>query len=288
MFDLILIDFSWLYNRYFFIAKSKPLCTNPSKEELATEVRRMLFQFLTLAGKSYPSAKVMLTLDPPTSSLENFKLNENYKQNRDKEAKKEVYAIIKDVVLSLADSLDNKFSFVRALGYEADQVIAYICNKFHEDYQVLIYSGDKDLLQLSALTNVYISDKYEKGSFILKTNKDIFEKFKNSKGEDFTRISTNKRDILKYRTLKGDSSDNLPPVFPRIKDKEIVSIIKDYWISEDTLSMERINDIIDDIRGDNVALANKLEEAKDTWLTNYKIMNLYGLEGIKIKKIRRG
>lgn len=285
MFNVILVDFSWLYNKYYYVAKVKPLRESNTPEDLALQVYDMLYRFLTLVEKSYLSSKFLLVLDSPLSTTDNISLNANYKQNRNKEEKKEVYRGFKEIVGRLSQKLSNKFNFVRALGYEADQVIAYLSEKYQKQYKVLIFTGDKDLLQMSYYPNVEISDKYEKGMFLLKSDKDIFEKFKNNKGEDFTRISTNKKDILKYRVLKGDQSDNLKSVFPRIKDTEIVDIIKHYWIDEETLSLSRISDIIDDIRGDNIKLAEKLQENAEVWLTNYKIMNLYNLEGLKVKKV---
>ena len=290
MFDLILIDFSWIYNKYYYVAKVRPLHTNKERESseyLIPNVRDMLFRLFGLIEKSYPSSKVYLVLDPPLSSTENFSLCSDYKQNRNKEEKKEVYKNFKRVVGELTQLLNKKFTFVRALGYEADQVIASLAEINQEDKKVLIFSGDKDLLQLSYFPNVEISDKFEKGQFLLKSDKEIFEKFKNSKGEDFTRISTNKKDILKYRVLKGDTSDNLSPVFPRIKDTEIISIIKEYWVDnqEEGLSEVRVSDIISDIRSDNKDLAEKLENNKETWLRNYRIMNLFGFKDLPIKKV---
>ena len=198
-----------------------------------------------------------------------------------------MYASFKDIVSALSKKLSNKFTFVRAKGFEADQVIAFLAEKY-KDKNVLIFSGDKDLLQLTYYDNVDISDKYERGTFLVKTDEEIFNKFKNSKGEDFTRISTNKKDILKYRALKGDPSDNLSSVFPRIKDTEIVSIIRDYWVDnqEEGLTEERVNKILEDLREDNPTLAIKLEENKSRWLTNYQIMNLYGLKGVEVKKVK--
>ena len=93
---------------------------------------------------------------------------------------------------------------------------------------------------------------------------------------------------LKYRSLKGDSSDNLSPVFPRIKDKEIVEIIKNHWVDnqEEELTEERIDKIIeDDLQYENPVLAEKLKKNKDIWLRNYKIMDLLHIEGMKIKRL---
>lgn len=289
MVDLILIDFSWLYNKYYFVAKVKPLQTSTSPEALEPQVHDMLLQFLTLVAKNYSSSKVLLVLDSPLSTTANAVLCAEYKRNRDSEGKKEVYKYFKDIVGKLSQELSKNILFVRAKGFEADQAIAYLAEKNKDNKEIIIFSGDKDLLQLSCYENVDISDKYEKGRFLVKSDKEIFEKFKNSKNEDFTRISTNKKDILKYRSLKGDVSDNLSPVFPRIKDKEIAQIIKDYWIDnqEEGLSSERADKILEDLDYDNPVLAQKLREAKDVWLRNYKIMNLFGLQGLTIKRVKK-
>ena len=290
MFDLILVDFSWIYNKYYYVAKTRPMHTLKelnSDEYLVPTLRDMLKRLFNLIGKSYPMARVLLVLDPPLSSTENFSLCQDYKQNRDKEEKKQVYKRFKDIVGGLSMLLNQRFNFVRAVGYEADQVIAYLAEKHQVDKKVLIFTGDKDMLQLSYYPNIGISDKFEKGAFILKTDKEIFGKFKNHKGEDFTRISTNKRDIIKYRVLRGDPSDNLGPVFPRIKDTEIANIIKNYWIDEEELTDARINDIIDDISGDDKELAYKLKGNRKTWLRNFKMMNLFGLKDIPVKKVVR-
>lgn len=253
-------------------------------------LERMLLQFLTLVHRSYPSSKVLLALDPATSSLKNKAIFEGYKQNRNKEAKKEVYQYIVDIIKRLSIKLDSEvFSFVREKFYEADQLLAYIVKKFHKNHEIIIYSGDKDLLQLTSYPNTFIADKFEKGHFLIKTDEEIFQKFKNSKGEDFSRISTNKRDILKYRSLKGDPSDNLSSVFPRIKDKEIAEIIQSHWVDdqEEPLTEERIDKIIeDDLQFENPSLAEKLRNSKDVWLRNYKIMDLLHVDDMNIRRLK--
>lgn len=288
---LVLMDFSWLYNKYYYVAKGSFSINDNNelneKEKLKSNLIRMLFQFLNLVKKSYSDTKVALALDSPTSTLSNFKIFEGYKQNRNKEEKKEVYSFLNDILEYLVKNLDYKsFSFIKAKGYEADQILAHLVKKYHEKFQIILFSGDKDLLQLSAYSNVFISDKFEKGNFIIKTNEEIFEKFKNSKGEDFTRISDNKKDILKYRTLKGDTSDNLSPVYSRIRDKEIKEIIQNYWLEDDELSEDLINTIIKRAEDYNFELAKKLRDNKKIWLRNYKIMDLFHISNIKMKRLK--
>lgn len=287
---LILIDFSWLYNKYYFVASytSNSIVKSTFNNTLEDTLYKMLHEFL-IRIVSISTAKVILALDSPTSTLNNFKIFEGYKQNRDKELKKEVYSILDGILKKLIKNLNKKsFAFIKAKGYEADQILSCIVKKFCKENEIIIFSGDKDLIQLTSFPNTFISDKFEKGNFIIKTDEELFKKFKNSKDEDFTRISTNKRDILKYRSLKGDSSDNLSPVFPRIKDREIVEIIKNHWVDdqEEELTEERINKIIeDDLQHENPSLAEKLRQNKDIWLRNYKIMDLLHVEGIKVKRL---
>lgn len=286
---LILIDFSWLYNKYYYVAKYSLTQDKGelNKETLKEILLRMLKQFFNLVNKSYPLSRIVLALDSPTSSLKNYQLFEGYKQNRNKEEKREVYRYLESIVAELIKCLNSKvFYFIRQKLYESDQLLAYIVKKYNKDCNIILFSGDKDFLQLTAYDNVFISEKFEKGKFIIKTDEEIFQKFKNTKGEDFRRISSNKRDILKYRVLKGDISDNLSPVFPRIKDKEVIDIIQNYWIDEGELTEERIKDILDDLKHDNLALAEKLKYNKDTWLRNYKIMDLFHVEDIKFKRLK--
>ena len=87
----ILIDFSWLYNRYYFAASYA--LGNDFKgnfnDTIENNLYRMLHEFLTRVINTN-KVKVILALDSPTSTLNNFKIFEGYKQNRDKELKKEV------------------------------------------------------------------------------------------------------------------------------------------------------------------------------------------------------
>lgn len=285
---LILIDFSWLYNRYYYVA-SYSASNSEVPVDIEAALERMLLQFLTLVHRSYPSAQILMALDPSTSTLKNKAIFEGYKQNRDKESKKEVYRYLVYIIKRLFVKLDSKvFSFIREKFYEADQLLAYAVKKFHKNHEIIIYSGDKDLLQLTSYPNTFVADKFEKGHFLIKTDEEIFQKFKNSKGEDFSRISTNKRDILKYRSLKGDPSDNLSSVFPRIKDKEIAEVIQNYWVDdqEEPLTEYRIEGILEDLEGDNPILASKLRENKEVWLRNYKIMDLLHVDDMNIRRLK--
>ena len=275
---VILIDFSWLYNKYYFVAKQR-------QGNTCTITKDMLTQFLNRVHKSY-KALTYVVLDPPTKNTINYSLNKAYKQQRDTSSKVEIYNHLPDVVKHLRLNLSPSFKFVKAKHYEADQLIAYLAEKYKDTHNVIVFSGDKDLLQLTYYNTVHVANQYKNGHFILLKDTEIYSKFSNAKKQDFTRISNNKKDILKYRVLKGDVSDNLPPIFPKIKDTEIQEIIKEYWVTEDYLTSDIIEDIISSISKTNYKLYSKLCNSKELWLTNYKMMNLFNLHVDTISILR--
>lgn len=275
---VILIDFSWLYNKYYFVAKQR-------QGNTCTITKDMLTQFLNRVYKSY-KAFTYVVLDPPTKNTVNYSLNKAYKQQRDTSSKVEIYNHLPDVVKHLRLNLPPSFKFVKAKHYEADQLIAYLAEKYKDTHNVIVFSGDKDLLQLTYYNTVHVANQYKNGYFILLKDTEIYSKFSNAKKQDFTRISNNKKDILKYRVLKGDVSDNLPPLFPKIKDTEIQEIIKEYWVTEDYLTSDIIEDIVSSISKTNHKLYNKLCNSKELWLTNYKMMNLFNLHVDTISILR--
>ena len=81
MFDLILVDFSWIYNKYYYVAKVRPLRED---NNLTPQLYDMLYRFFTLVDKNYPSSKKFLVIDPPLSGTENIKIYSDYKQQRNK------------------------------------------------------------------------------------------------------------------------------------------------------------------------------------------------------------
>jgi DNA polymerase-1 len=83
-------------------------------------------------------------------------------------------------------------------GFEADDIIATLTKKYaHEDFQVMIISSDKDLMQLIN-TNVLMYDAM-KNKMI--TEKNVEEKFF---------VSPNR--VLDVLALIGDQSDNIPGI----------------------------------------------------------------------------
>lgn len=263
---VLIIDFMNLYIKYYWVYKHS--YESMGTEEVHKKHVQGLTRFFSLIEKNNKDySKIYLVLDCARNNTDNKELFEDYKEGRIKED-----GINKnlDKVISLL-SIVPRFTILKNNKKEADEVIAYLALKHGKNSEVTIYSNDKDFLQLTANPNISITEKYEKGKFLILKDDDIFSKFKNSKKEDFRRISTNKSDIIKYRTFKGDKSDNISAAVPRLLDKDIIYIIQNCW-KESYLDKEVYYHIVDAI--DKEPLKNKVKEYRDNILRNYQLMNL--------------
>ena len=284
---LFLVDFSWLYNKYYYgvvVNSLKEPEPSINDKELAERISIYLNNHLSNISKLLGDTEVILVLDPKTSDLVNSKIYSGYKAQRDTEIKHEVYKFQPQVIKALS----KKYTALISDEYEADQVIAHLAIKYKSNYRgVIIYSGDKDLIQLTCYKSVKIADSYKNKELHILTDKEIFSKFKDYRYIPFDeRISSNKVDILKYRVLRGDVSDNIPPVVPRLKDADIKVIITECW-QENKFSEEYLNEVLDKLYYINGTLSDKLRNNKDNWIRNIKLMNLFsmGKKEINIKEV---
>lgn len=101
-------------------------------------------------------------------------------------------------------------------GYEADDIIATLSERLKKDLEVLIVTGDVDLLQLVDEHIKVYAPKKGLSEPILYGNKEVKEKFG---------FSADK--ILDYKALRGDASDNIPGV-KGIGEKSAVGLLKKY------------------------------------------------------------
>lgn len=124
----------------------------------------------------------------------------------------------------------------RVQGYEADDIIGTLANQAGPDDEVIILSGDKDLLQLAGPhRTVYIT---RKGVSDLKAYSE--ETIRQEYGIEPERI-------VDLKGLMGDSSDNYPGV-TRIGEKTGLKLLKEFG------SLENLYDHLDQLK------ASKMKE----------------------------
>lgn len=249
---LLLIDFNYLYNRYYYVAKLKQDDTN-------TILFNMLVGFLSKVDEK--QFQVVLCVDGKYTR--NKDICTDYKNNRGD--KSSVYANFDNHLRGLA-KLNNRWIILRNEEAEADELIAYIC-KTCPNRDILIYSGDKDLIQLTTYENVQISTEFKEGKFHLLTVDDIHKKFKGL--EDIDKL-------LVYRVLCGDPSDNLKPPIPRLQMTKKAVIINSIpkQVSFDRHVWENLIENLED-----KILAGKVKDNIDIIERNFKLMSLLDFTG---------
>ena len=183
-----------------------------------------------------------------------------------KNFRKQKYETYKDGRSETPDELKQQMPIAReilnAMGiqyfemepYEADDIIGTFAKMCEEDpeYEALIVSSDKDLLQL-------ISDETEvkllKQKDYIRYNK---KNFKEDWGFEPIRM-------IDYKALAGDPSDNIPGV-KGIGDKTAINLLTQYETIED------IYEHIDEIKG---KMKEKLQADKENAFISKEIATIY-------------
>ena len=162
-------------------------------------------------------------------------------------------------------------------GVEADDIMAYITtNLLKENEQAVVMSTDKDFLQLVNDTTIVWSPTKKK-----MYNKSLVK-------EEFGIESKN---LLLYRVLDGDKSDNIPGVYGcGIKTllKRFPEITEDKELSIDDL-FQLCEKKIEETKG-KIKIYKDILEAKDQILLNEELMQLHDVTisgQIKMKVLDR-
>ena len=208
--------------------------------------------------------KIYIVLDSDKANHDKKKMQEDYKDGR--ESKKELFKNFNDY-LTIISKLP-KLQIITNEYREADEIIAHIALSMCKNNRVIIYSNDKDFVHLKPLSkNILLSSNYKDGEFKILTNEQILDKFKDSKKE---RLTEDIKEVIKWRTFIGDSSDNISSAIKNLPKKKIKEIIS-AW-EEDNLDDAVLANII--MRLDNMELKMKIAENFEKILMNYKLMYL--------------
>jgi DNA polymerase-1 len=133
---------------------------------------------------------------------------------------------------------------VTAVGYEADDVIGTLAIQgAKENYTVKIVSGDRDLFQL-------VNNQQKISVLYLERNLGKYQEFDESAVEEKMGVKTEQ--IVDYKALCGDKSDNIPGV-RGIGDKTAIKLLNEYQ------SLSQIYENINQIKG---AIKSKLIAGK--------------------------
>tara|TARA_Y100000992_G_scaffold301209_1_gene271539 strand:+ start:8171 stop:9214 length:1044 start_codon:yes stop_codon:yes gene_type:complete len=215
-------------------------------------------------------SRVIVTFDGQGGSKRRKKLFPEYKANRSK-SKLRINRAYNDLMndeeeresmkrqyVWLADILDSlPVSFMMYDSVEADDVMAYISEQLlKEDEQAVIMSTDKDFLQLVDEKTIIWSPTKKK----IYNQKVVAEEF-----------GLHPNNMLIYRVLDGDSSDNIPG----IRGCGIKTLLKRFpeLTEERTITPKELLELAEEKKG-KIKLYNDIIEAKEQILLNEKLMQL--------------
>lgn len=185
--------------------------------------------------------KVVVAWDSKTSTSKRRAMYPEYKAGRIKPGE-DFYAqipLLKELILSLG------WSFVEIDNYEADDIIGTLSLQADEsgDYETYIISSDLDMLQI-----------VDENTFMWRILKGFSKIEEINVAELEAKYGIKKSQFLDLKSLKGDSSDNIPGV-PGIGEKTAAKLLNEYG------DLDNIYNHLEQITG---STRKKLEAGKES------------------------
>ncbi len=190
---MIVDAFGLIFRAYYALIRN-PLTTS---DGFSTSAIMGFWSMIFRGLKELNPDEMIITLDSPGPSFRKEMFNA-YKANRDAPPED-----LKEQITYIVNMIKNMdISYMMAPGFEADDIIAYLARRYSkENYEVFIYSSDKDLAQLvNEKVKMTHPEKGMMGFKILDTD-GVVEKF-----------GIKPEQMVDYLALIGDTSDNIPGV----------------------------------------------------------------------------
>lgn len=250
---VLIVDFMYLWNRVYAI-KGRDT------------VAHIYNSFKYVDDSDYYDEK-LIVLDGLHSTNGRRKIHADYKTNRGDKSK--LYQLM-NVFLDAAATSYKTLEFLKNDEYEADDLITALV-KNYEDADKYIYSGDTDLYQLLRFPRTYIGTKYTKGMIIkpIKT-----EDANNCYKKRYKLDVENPSYIIKCKTFKGDTSDNIPIACPGMKSKTINYLISEFWSNDEPLNSTILFNMAKYLKSTNTKEFNNFYENRASLIRNYKLCQL--------------
>ncbi len=199
-----------------------------------------------------------------TKSARRRRLYPEYKKHREAEMTEEDKLNRKEFNRQMTELYDGLYVLgipvVVGDGVESDDCVAVLSHAYKKDHKVTIASNDKDFLQLvDDNVEVYLTQRETV------VNTDNFESITKTieKLEDGISLES----WLLYRTLKGDSSDNIPGI--KGCGAKTASGLVDGIASIDAL--------VERVKSSNKAVCKKIVTQRDTLNLFWEVMDLKGI-----------
>ena len=182
-----------------------------------------------------------------------------------KKFRHELYADYKGGRKKFPEELNLQISFIHEIlerrgiktlsveNYEADDIAGSLVNKFKNQVEIYLLTGDRDYFQLV--------DKNVKVIFAATKSQNIYDE--DAIIEEF---GLKPSQLIDLKALIGDKSDNIPGI-KGVGEKSVTPLLQEYN------DINGIYDNLDKIK--SKSLRTKLEENKDDVLLSYKLGEIY-------------
>ncbi|MFS8159076.1 MAG: 5'-3' exonuclease [Candidatus Roizmanbacteria bacterium] len=194
----------------------------------------------------YAPTHVAVCFDSPGPRLRN-EISPTYQQHRTKAPD----SLVSQMALAREMLIAAGIPYLEAPGYEADDILGTLSEKYKKEYKILILTGDKDILQLVDKQVTVIMLKTGLSKVVEFTPEKVVEEF-----------GINPEQIPDYKSLMGDASDGYKGV-DGIGPKTAMTLLQKYKTIEQILA-ETANLTPDRVRiaisaqSDNATLCKRL------------------------------
>ena len=269
---VILIDGNNIAYRAFYAI---PDSVSTSSGTTTNAVLGFTNMLLKLIGEEHPDT-IICAFDSKVPTFRH-KIFDQYKIKRKKMPAElsDQFPLIKEVL--------NAFNivFLEKDGFEADDILADIANAVKNRFdQVIIVTGDKDILQLVS-DNIRVM-AIKKGI----TDTVLFDRFKVEE-----KLGVKPENIKDLLALMGDSSDNIPGI-PGIGPKTARSLVKEYGSLEEIYSNinkitnPRLRELL--VKNKDIAeLSKELTQLKMTGDINIREIMDSSFKNISFNKVKQ-
>jgi len=203
---LVLIDANALIHRSFHAIPS----LNTKKGDLVNAVYGFTSILLRILKELKPEY-IVTAFDLPKPTFRHLEY-EDYKAHRPKTPEELInqFPKVKEIVKAFDIPIFEKE------GFEADDIIGTIVKKTGKDIEDMIVTGDLDTLQL-----------VDKNTKVYTLKKGITDTIIYDENAVKERYGLSPEQMVDFKGLKGDPSDNIPGV-PGVGEKTAISLIKEY------------------------------------------------------------
>lgn len=208
-------------------------------------------------------SKVYIVFDN-AKSKDNLRrsIDPGYKMNRKRQPAAFYHAL--DYFRFILLNCDRKFVVVYGTGYEADDIAPALLRYIPYNSNTLMVSDDLDWSRLIEYEGRQIHHLRSGKVY----NKSVFN-------NEFDFIPTENRIVL-YKTIRGDSSDNIPVGVPNVRRDTLLQLVEDYDDIFDVL------DDLDDIPYLSQTMKAKFRDNAARLKLNHQLVSFIPLDGVDI------